>query len=96
LTPETKRQILIEARARKAALEDEYNGAQRTYEGIAKRQGLDPQNVFTPVGGYSTPGGGKPKSRLVQIDGGGSVSATLGEDGNYYVKRGGKTYRVEE
>lgn len=96
LTPETKRQILIEARARKKALEDEYNGAQRTYDGIARRQGLDPQNIFTPVGGYAAPDSGKPKSRIVPLDGGGSATATLGEDGNYYVKRGGKTYRVEE
>ena len=96
LTPETKSQILTEANARKQALEDEYNGAQRTYDGIARRQGLDPQNIFTPVGGYAAPETNKPKSRLVTLDGGGSATATLGADGNYYIKSGGKTYRVED
>lgn len=36
------------------------------------------------------------KSKIIKLDGGGSASATLGTDGNYYVQRGGKTYRVEE
>lgn len=38
----------------------------------------------------------KPRTKIVQLDGGGSASATLGADGNYYVERGGKRYRVEE
>lgn len=96
LTPETKAQILVEAKARKAVLENEYNGAQRTYDGIVKRQGLDPQNIFTPIGGDARPSETKAPSRMVQVDGGGSVMATLGADGKYYVKQGGKTYRVEE
>jgi len=37
-----------------------------------------------------------PKSKIVTLDGGGSATATLGADGKYYVKRGGKNYRVEE
>jgi hypothetical protein len=37
-----------------------------------------------------------PKTKIITLDGGGSASATLGTDGNYYVQRGGKTYRVEE
>lgn len=36
------------------------------------------------------------KSKIVKLDDGGSAMATRGADGNYYVKRGGKTYRVEE
>lgn len=37
-----------------------------------------------------------PKSKSFKIDGGGSVIGTLGADGYYYVKRGGKNYRIEE
>jgi hypothetical protein len=50
LTDETKRQILTEAQARIGTFKQEYEGAQATYSGIVGRQGLDPLNVFTPVG----------------------------------------------
>jgi len=40
--------------------------------------------------------GSKPQSRIFSLDGGGSATGTLGADGNYYVTRGGKRYRVEE
>lgn len=41
---------------------------------------------------------GQPKaqSRMVRLDDGSSVAAQLGPDGNYYVTRNGKRYRVEE
>ena len=38
----------------------------------------------------------KPFSKIVTVEGGTSVAARLGEDGNYYVTRNGKRYRVEE
>lgn len=38
----------------------------------------------------------KPASKIVALDGGGSATAKLGKDGNYYVTRNGKNYRVEE
>lgn len=37
-----------------------------------------------------------PATKPVQLDGGGSVVAKLGADGNYYVVKNGKKYRVEE
>lgn len=55
LTPATKAQILTEARARIGTFENEYKGAQQTYTEIVRRQGLDPRNIFTPVGGYQPP-----------------------------------------
>lgn len=41
---------------------------------------------------------GQPKaqSKMVKLDDGSSVAAQLGPDGNYYVTRNGKRYRVEE
>lgn len=42
------------------------------------------------------PSGGKPASKIVALEGGGSVSAKLGGDGNYYVEKNGKKFRVEE
>lgn len=37
-----------------------------------------------------------PKSKAFKLDGGGSVMGTLGPDGNYYVTRNGKRFKVEE
>jgi hypothetical protein len=50
LTPETKRQILTEAEGRIASFEQQYTGAQQTYQTVAQRRGLNPENIFTPVG----------------------------------------------
>ena len=55
LTPETKKQILTEARARIGTFENEYKSAQQTYGDIVRRQGLEPQNIFTQIGGYQQP-----------------------------------------
>lgn len=55
LTPQTKAQILVEAQGRIGAYEAEYQGAKKTYEGIAQRLGGDPDNVFTPVGASRRP-----------------------------------------
>jgi hypothetical protein len=49
-----------------------------------------------PAPAAQPPAGPKPKSRVVKLDDGSSVGADLGPDGNYYVTRGGKRYRVEE
>jgi hypothetical protein len=38
----------------------------------------------------------RPKSKAIQLDGGGSAFASLGPDGHYYVTRNGKRYRVED
>jgi hypothetical protein len=50
LTPDTKAQILREARGRIGSYEREYQGAQQVYDRIATERGGDPRNVFTPVG----------------------------------------------
>lgn len=50
LTPETRAQLMVEARQRIGTLQGEYNGAKSTYEGIAKKRQLDTGNVFAPVG----------------------------------------------
>ena len=50
LTPETRAQLMVEARQRIGTLQGEYNGAKSTYEGIAKKRQLDMANVFAPVG----------------------------------------------
>lgn len=38
----------------------------------------------------------QPKSKAFKLDGGGSVFGILGNDGNYYVTKGGKKYKVAE
>ena len=38
----------------------------------------------------------KPRSKQFKVDGGKAVIGMLGEDGNYYVKQGGKKFRIEE
>lgn len=49
--PETVRaQLLEEARGRISTFESEYGKAQGAFAAIAKRNGLDPSNIFTPVG----------------------------------------------
>lgn len=58
LSAETKRQILAEAESRIQSYEAEHNKARASYEGIAKRRGIDPANVFqatgdVPMGGQS-------------------------------------------
>jgi hypothetical protein len=50
LTPETRAQLMVEARQRIGTLQGEYTGAKSTYEGIAKKRQLDTGNVFAPVG----------------------------------------------
>ena len=50
LTPETRAQLMVEARQRIGTLQGEYNGAKSTYEGIANKRQLDTGNVFAPVG----------------------------------------------
>lgn len=51
LTPETKKQILAEARNRIATFENEYGKAKAGYTEIAKARGIDTRGVFTDVGG---------------------------------------------
>jgi hypothetical protein len=46
LTPETKAQLLTEARGRIGTFKTELDAARTTYEGIAKRRNLDPLNIF--------------------------------------------------
>ena len=58
LTPQTKSQILTEARARMQTHTDMYGQALDSYEGVIRRQGLDPQNVF--IGFDKKPKGAAP------------------------------------
>jgi hypothetical protein len=46
LTEQTKQQLLVEARGRINSFKTEHDAARKTYEGIATRRKLDPQNVF--------------------------------------------------
>ena len=53
LSEETKRQILAEAKGRIGSYEGEVRKAKTSYEGIAKKRGMDPANVFTDMGDMS-------------------------------------------
>jgi Sec-independent protein translocase protein TatA len=64
-------------------------GADKASEVLAGRSNLD---AASAAGGAAQ----KPRSKIIKLDGGGSAMATLGGDGNYYVQRNGKNYRVEE
>lgn len=50
LTPQTKQQILQEARGRIVTYQNEYEKARGTYGNIAGQRGVSSSNVFTPVG----------------------------------------------
>jgi hypothetical protein len=50
LTPDTKKQILEQAQIRFNSYQSEVDGARQGYDQIAQRGGLDPQNVFVPIG----------------------------------------------
>jgi hypothetical protein len=66
--------------------------------GVAAGVGAQPaqQGPAAPAPKAPAADAPKPKSRVVKLDDGTSVGADLGPDGNYYVTRGGKRYRVEE
>lgn len=53
LSEETKKQILAEAKGRIGSYEGEVRKAKTSYEGIAKKRGMDPANVFTDMGDMS-------------------------------------------
>lgn len=61
LTPEVKAQILAEAEGRAKTYADEANKARSSYEEIARRNNLDPRNVFTNMGDISA-GAPRPES----------------------------------
>lgn len=66
-------------------------------EGMRSQSGSGAKNIDSIVSNNSQKSTqGMPKTKIVNIEGGGSASATLGADGNYYVQRNGKKYRVEE
>jgi len=50
LSPETKKQILAEAQGRIGTYETEAKKAKTSYEGIAKKRGMDPASVFADMG----------------------------------------------
>lgn len=56
LTPETKKQLMIEAENRLKVFEDEYLKAQGTFGGIAQERGLNPKSIFSPIGRISSSG----------------------------------------
>lgn len=60
---------------------------------VAQDTSIDPlpSRPLKPKGGQQGPG-----SKSVALEDGTKVIAVRGEDGNYYVNRGGKRYRVEE
>jgi len=66
-------------------------------EGMRSQAGSGAKNIDSIVSNNAQKSTqGMPKTKIVNIEGGGSASATLGADGNYYVQRNGKKYRVEE
>lgn len=52
LTPAIKQQIVDEAAGRIGAYQAEAGKARKSYEGIAKRRGIDPSNVFADMGDF--------------------------------------------
>jgi hypothetical protein len=50
LSPETKKQILAEATSRLGTYEAEAKKARGSYDGIAKKRGMDPSSVFSDMG----------------------------------------------
>jgi hypothetical protein len=50
LSPETKKQILAEAQGRIGTYESEAKKAKTSYEGIAKKRGMEPSSVFAGMG----------------------------------------------
>ena len=50
LSPETKKQILAEAQGRIGTYEAEAKKAKTSYEGIAKKRGMEPSSVFAGMG----------------------------------------------
>ncbi len=50
LSPETKRQILAEANGRIGTYKAEADKAKGSYEGIARKRGMDPSSVFADMG----------------------------------------------
>lgn len=51
LTDATKKQIIEQAGIRLGSYQSEVDGARQGYDEIARRGGLEPQNVFVPIGG---------------------------------------------
>ena len=58
LTEATKAQIIEQAKIRIGSYKSEVDGARQGYDEIAKRGGLNPQNVFVPVGQQVNQGDG--------------------------------------
>lgn len=106
LTEKVKEQIMQEAAGRMKSFEGPFINARQNYENIAQQSGGVPSMIFpsqyqSPVSATGDGSGKKasekpPRSKIVKLDGGGSATGVLGADGNYYVKRDGKTYRVED
>lgn len=100
LTPSERADLLAQAGEQVKARMGRADAEMKSYRSVAKTMGLDPEQLVpNPYAGIDFNAGQKepkPKSRIVQLDGGGSASAELGADGNYYVRRNGKLYRVED
>jgi hypothetical protein len=64
-------------------------------EGMRSQAGAGAKNIDSIVSGSKTSAPTQ-KVKMISLDGGGSATARLGADGNYYVERNGKKYRVEE
>lgn len=88
LNEDTRQKLLAEAAGRTQSFKSQYDSARATYTDIANKRLIDPKQVFTDIT--------LPPVKMVKLDNGGSAVATAGPDGKYYVKKDGKTYRVEE
>lgn len=68
LTTETKRQIIEQASIRLQGYQSEVEGARRGYGQIASGRGLDPANVFPPVGEQVKPGSGLTEAEKAELE----------------------------
>lgn len=60
ISPEMRQKLTSMLDQRVGEYQAQYDGARRTYEGIAKQRGYDPGQIFTEVGGGTPPRGPAP------------------------------------
>jgi hypothetical protein len=68
LNPEVRRKLITELDSRFRSLEESYRVHEQAYAGIAKRRGLDPDNVIIPIRGPKPPEEKKPDPDIIDVD----------------------------
>lgn len=69
LSPETKKQIMLEATGRIGTYEAEAKKARGSYEGIAKKRGMEPSSVFSDMGDMNQGSPAAPQGKTVKRTG---------------------------